>query len=122
MYFRPTWIRQEHFSRTAKYLAVLNTSTFPLCSSNSISQNKNRSRSFFSSQGPKYRFFGQTNDLLYIRHNYIRHQTSLARCSQRRGPLFAAGFNVQCQWCWCTKCAVMNENVQWWKAVFVMMN
>jgi len=29
-----------------------------------------------------------------------------------------ACFNVQ----WCTKCAMMNESVQQWKAVFVMMN
>jgi len=29
-----------------------------------------------------------------------------------------ACFNVQ----WCTKCAVMNENMQWWKAVFAMTN
>ena len=27
-------------------------------------------------------------------------------------------FSVQ----WCTKCAVMNENVQWWKAVCAVMN
>jgi len=29
-----------------------------------------------------------------------------------------ACFNVQ----WCTKCGVMNENVQWWKAFFAVMN
>jgi len=37
----------------------------------------------------------------------IDHRTTLTR----------AGFNVQ----WCTKCAVMNESVQWWKAVFVIV-
>ena len=29
-----------------------------------------------------------------------------------------ACFSVQ----WCTKCAVMKENVQWWKAAFAVMN
>jgi len=33
-------------------------------------------------------------------------------------PSSRACFNVQ----WCTKCEVMNENVQWWKAVFAVMN
>ena len=31
--------------------------------------------------------------------------------------LYRACFNMQ----WCTKCAVMNENVQWWKAALVMI-
>ena len=33
-------------------------------------------------------------------------------------PFSRACFSVQ----WCTKCAVMNENVQWWKAVCAVMN
>jgi len=32
-------------------------------------------------------------------------------------PEARACFNVQ----WCTKCAVMTENVQWWKAVCAVM-
>ena len=32
-------------------------------------------------------------------------------------PIYMVGFNVQC----CTKCGVMNWNVQWWKAVCAVM-
>ena len=39
-------------------------------------------------------------------------------CPLELEPTTRACFNVQ----WRTKCAVMNENVEWWKAVFAVMN
>jgi len=56
--------------------------------------------------------------IIWSNNNQQEYITSPVLVFTMKDDTGRACFDVQ----WCTKCAVMIENVQWWKAVCAVMN